>query len=95
MGGWKRRGVVVLGASLLAVGITGGKAVRGISYAVSPPEPLRIAAPNPASLELGPTVGATAPRRAGGETAQVNRERAVLRAALLMLLAEGSARGAQ
>lgn len=93
MGGWKRRGVVVFGASLLAVAVTGGKAVRGISYAVQPPDALHITSPNPASLELGRPAAA---RRGRAEiAAHVMRERAMMRAALLMLLAEGTARDAQ
>ena len=93
MGGWTRRGAVVLGASLLAVAFTGGQAVRGISYAVPPPEALRIAAPNPASLELGPTLRDTAQRRRpSGIAAHVKHERAMMTAAVLMILAEGTAR---
>ena len=89
MGGWTRRGAVVLGACLLAIVWTGGKLVRGISYAVPPPEVMTSNGGTPAEGARHATLrrgqSRTAPTMSRGD-----QRRAV--AALLVLMAQGTGR---
>ena len=88
MGGWTRRGAVVLGVSLLAIVWTGGKVVRGISWAVPAPE-VMTSTSMPADVARPVALRRGQPRPAALLSRDEQR-RAV--AALLVLLAQGTGR---
>ncbi len=90
-----RRGAVVVGACVLALAVTGGKSIRGVSYAVPLPGQLTVAPPV-LDAEVARPSKRTVNARRSGTRGSIARDRAAMTAALLVLLAEEAARsGAQ